>query len=132
MALGATYLLGRRLFDLTTAAVAIAVLAVHGFTTRYATEVRGYSLMVLLTLLAALLLHRAVTEQRRRWWIWYGVLAVLAYFAHELALLTIGAQLLSLLALGRKVPVEARARRERGGRVHVLGVARHHLVGQSC
>ena len=104
LALGATYLLGRRLFDLTTATVAIAVLAVHGFTTRYATEVRGYSLMVLLTLLAALVLHRAVTEKQRRWWIGYGVLAVLAYFAHELALLTIGAQLLSLLALGRKVP----------------------------
>ena len=104
LALGATYLLGRRLFDLTTATVAIVVLAVHGFTTRYATEVRGYSLMVLLTLLAALVLHRAVTEQRRRWWIWYGVLAVLAYFAHELALLTIGAQLLSLMALGRKAP----------------------------
>ena len=63
LALGATYLLGRRLFDLTTAIVAIAVLAVHGFTTRYATEVRGYSLMVLLTLLAALVLHRAVTER---------------------------------------------------------------------
>ena len=104
LALGATYLIGRRFFDLTTAVVAVVVLAVHGFTTRYATEVRGYSLMVLLTLLAALALHRAVTDERRRWWVCYGVLAVLAYFAHELALLTIGAQLVSLLALGRKVP----------------------------
>ncbi len=104
LALGATYLLGRRLFDTTTAVVAIILLAVHGFTTRYATEVRGYSLMVLLTLLAALVLHRAVTERRRRWWVCYAVLAVLAYFSHELALLTIGAQLLSLLALGRKTP----------------------------
>ena len=104
LSLGATYLLGRRLFDTTTAVVAIVLLAVHGMTTRYATEVRGYSLMVMLTLFAALTLHRAVVEPRRRTWMIYGALAVLAYFAHELALLAIGGQLLSLLALGRRTP----------------------------
>jgi mannosyltransferase len=104
LALGTTFVLGRRVFGLTAAVIAIAVLAAHGYTTRYATEVRGYSLMVSLTLLGALALVNAVRTNQRKWWVLYGACAVLALFAHDLAILTVGAQLVSLFALGRDLP----------------------------
>ena len=64
LTLGGTYLLGCRLFDRRTAVIATLVMAAHGLLTRYATEVRGYSLIMLLMVVAALLLTDAVETDR--------------------------------------------------------------------
>lgn len=101
--LGATYLIGCRLFDRVTAVVATAMLAVHGLTTRYATEVRGYSLLVLLTLFGVLLLRDAITRNRRRSWILYAVVSIASFGLHFVAVMFVFAQLITLAAVWRTV-----------------------------
>jgi uncharacterized membrane protein len=127
LALGATYLLGCRLFGRGTAALAIAFLAVHGYTTRYATEVRGYSLLVLLTVLCALLLVDIVRDDRPTSWMLYALCAVLAMATHFLALFTIAAQLVSLLVVRDRVD-----RRRLARLLIVLGAATTVLVVSSA
>jgi hypothetical protein len=103
LALGATYLLGCRVFNRPTAAVAVALLAVHGLASRYASEVRGYSLLVLLTVVCALALIEAVESDRAWAWRLFTVCAVLGLATHFVAVLTIGAQLVALLVVRERV-----------------------------
>ena len=99
LTLAGTYLLGCRLFDRPTAVIATGFLAVHGLTTRYATEVRGYSLVMLLMVWCALLLTDAVRTNRRRSWILFTVLAVSSFGLHFVAVLFVVAQLAALLVV---------------------------------
>jgi hypothetical protein len=103
LTLGGTYLLGWRLFDRWTAVIATALLAAHGLLTRYATEVRGYSLIMLLMVAAALLLTDAVETDRRRSWVLFAGCALVSFGLHFVGVLFVGAQLLALLAVWRTV-----------------------------
>jgi hypothetical protein len=110
--LGGVYLLGCRLFDRPTAIIAVAVLAAHGLLTRYATEVRGYSLIMLLMVISALLLTDAVEHDRRRSWIGFGVCCIASFGLHFVGVLFVGAQLVALLPVRRSL-----------NRRHVMGTA---------
>jgi hypothetical protein len=103
LALGGTYVLGSRIFDRPTAAVGVALLVSHGLSSRYANEVRGYSLLVLLTVVCALALVKAVASDSRWAWRVFTVCAVLALATHFVAMLTIGAQLIALLVVRDRV-----------------------------
>jgi hypothetical protein len=104
LAVGTTYLFGARLFGRSTALLAAAILGVSGVTTAYANQVRGYSLLMLLTVLSSVLLVRAVRADRAGPWVAFTVVAVLGLGAQQVAAFTIVAQFASLAALGRDLP----------------------------
>ena len=102
------YLLCRQLSDKRTALIAAFLLATNTFHIQYSQEARSYSLTVLLTTLATLFLVRAIDRGRPADWTLYTVLSCLAPYCHFYALLVIGAQWISLPALGlRRVPWRA-------------------------
>jgi len=103
LTLGGTYVLGCRLFDRWTAVIATAVLAAHGLLTRYATEVRGYSLIMLLMVVAALLLTDAVETDRRRSWVLFAICSLVSFGLHFVGVLFVGAQVLALLVVWRSI-----------------------------
>ncbi len=103
LTLGGTYLLGCRLFDRWTAVIATAVLVAHGLLTRYATEVRGYSLIMLLMVVAALLLTDAVETDRRRSWVLFAICSLVSFGLHFVGVLFVGAQVLALLVMWRSI-----------------------------
>jgi mannosyltransferase len=91
----------RRMFNTHVALIASLLLATNTFHTFYSQEARAYSLVVLLTTLSCLFFIRAL-DCRTRWdWVWYVLTATLASYSHFFAWLVIGAQWISLLALGR-------------------------------
>lgn len=93
----ALFLLGRRLVGERSAAVACWLLALSGFLFRHAREARGYSLVVLLLILAALALARAGSQEGRRGDLAaFVLLSALAAWAHAYALLATAGQLLAL------------------------------------
>jgi mannosyltransferase len=96
-------LLARRVFDPTTAALSVVLVAVDIPFVAHAREARSYSLALLLTTAAALCLTVALQDGRTRTWLLYGVLAALATYAHLFAALALIGQLLSLAAR-RDVP----------------------------
>jgi mannosyltransferase len=98
------YALGRRLFDKRTGVVAVVLLAGNVQFVGHAREARGYSLAVLLVAASSLLLVRAVQEGEKRDWALYPLVAALAVYAHLLAAFAVLAQLVSLLAVGGRVP----------------------------
>jgi hypothetical protein len=61
------------------------LLAVHPWHIRFGADGRGYSFVVLFTLLAALLLLRALQEDRWRWWLGYGAAQALLLWTLPIA-----------------------------------------------
>jgi uncharacterized membrane protein len=88
---------GRRLVGERSAAVACWLLALSGVRFRHAREARGYSLVVLLLILAALALARAASPEGRRGDLAaFVLLSALAAWTHAYALLATAGQLLAL------------------------------------
>ena len=89
-------------------AIAAAFYALNPLAVTYAQEFRGYSLELLLLTLSSLALMSALsgTSKAARWWAAYALLAALSLYAHLLASLMIGSQLLvvALLVLSKRVP----------------------------
>jgi mannosyltransferase len=98
------FALARRLFGVPTAVIAVVLLAGNVQLVGHAREARGYSLAVLLVTAAALLLVRAVQDDRRLDWALFPLVAALAVYAHLLAAFAVAAQLVSLLLVRRRVP----------------------------
>lgn len=96
------YALGRRLFGSRAGAISALLLAVNPYMIRYAQEARGYSMVVCFVTLSSYFFVLAVERRSMRFWIAYGVCVALGFYTHFFAALVCGAQLLSLLALGRK------------------------------
>jgi mannosyltransferase len=96
------HLLARRLVDRVTALIALGLLSVNPFVVRYAQEVRGYTLALLLVLVATYALVRAVDDDRGRWWVLHGVAGGLALYAHLLTALILMAHLVALMLRGRQ------------------------------
>lgn len=95
-----TYAVGRRLGRRRLGGLAAGFVALSWFAGRYAMEVRGYALALLLSSLSWLGLVAAVgAEQgptRRRWWALFVVTTLLAPLAHGISALQLVAQGASL------------------------------------
>lgn len=102
------YLLSRRLFGSTVAAVASFLLAINAFFITSAQEARGYSLVLLLVTISSYEFVRGI-EQPSRWsWIVYVLASVLAVYTHLFAVFVPLAHLVSLPFLKpRRVSVRA-------------------------
>jgi len=89
-------------------AIAAAFYALNPLAVTYAQEFRGYSLELLLLTLSSLALMSALsgTSTAPRWWVAYALLAALSLYAHPLALLMMGSQLLvvALRVLSKRDP----------------------------
>lgn len=115
------YLLLRRLFDDRVGAVGAVLLALNGFSLRFAQEARTYSLLMLVTT-ASVLLFVAYVQDRRtgRWWAWVAVTALLPY-VHVFGWLVIAVEATAVVAR-RGLPRPP-------GRRLLLGLAVPVLVG---
>ncbi len=98
------YALGRRLFDRTTAMLAVALLCVNVSFVGYARDARSYVLVLLLVTASSFFLVRGVQDRRSRDWAGWAVLTALAVCAHLLAVLVVLAQVAFLLLERASVP----------------------------
>jgi hypothetical protein len=76
------YRLGLRTVGRAAALVAAALTALAPFMVYYSAEARGYQLMLVLVMLAALALLAAVEDPRTRWWVAYGACSCAAAYTH--------------------------------------------------
>ncbi|WP_123678037.1 glycosyltransferase family 39 protein [Couchioplanes caeruleus] len=83
--------LGRRLFTPLIGLLSGLLLCIVPNSSRYAAEARPYAFTCLLSVLALLLLLRALERPRRWRWIGYGVAVVLLGASHLIALATLAA-----------------------------------------
>jgi mannosyltransferase len=98
------YVLGRRLFDRITAALAVALMCVNVSYVGYARDARSYALALLLVTASACFFVRGVQDRRARDWAGWAVLGALAVWAHLFAALVVVAQIAWLLLERRSVP----------------------------
>lgn len=99
------YALGKRLSSERVALISALLLAVHGSHVGYSQELRGYTLVVFLGATSTLLLILGVEENRKRYWVLYWVVSVLAVYTHFFGGLAVAAQWASLCwAPPRSVP----------------------------
>lgn len=82
---GLLIVLGRRLFDGPVALVSGVLLAVNPFVVKWSQQARGYTLLLALSLLAVVLLLRALERGSRRAWIEYGVVFAAVFVWHPVA-----------------------------------------------
>lgn len=71
-AVAATAWLTREFFGPRAGVVAAFLLALHPWLIRYASEARGYSMILCFLPMAAVLWKRSLTQGRWKWWILYG------------------------------------------------------------
>ncbi len=79
------YVLARRLFGSTAAAVAGTIAAISPFQVHFSQEVRMYILMSLWLMLATYAYWRATETSGWSWWAVFAVCAALAQYSHNLA-----------------------------------------------
>ncbi len=92
------YAIGRRLFDYPTGFFAAFLATISPYWTWYSQEVKMYTLVTLLALLAIYGLRRAVESGERRWWVVQIVATSLAFYTHILAALLVPVQILLYFA----------------------------------
>lgn len=97
------YVLGRRLADPWTGAIAAVVVAGHGLVVQWGQQVRGYTLATVAVAVATLLLVDAIERPSTGRSVAYGAVAAITAYSHLVAGLVIATHALSLLAL-RPVP----------------------------
>ena len=83
------YALARRLLDARAARWAVLLMALSPYMVWYAQEVKMYTWVPLLVLLALYALERACVTAQRRWWLTMLVATSLAFYSHILAALLI-------------------------------------------
>ena len=87
------YRIGRELFSERAGLAVAFITAIAPFHVQYSQEIRMYSLLVLLLMLATWCYIRTWKDTRWRWWVLFGVFAGLAMYTQQLAafyLLAIG------------------------------------------
>ncbi len=94
------WLLGRRLVGARAAALAAVLLALHPYAIQWGQQLRGYSLLVLLTVASTLLFVRAVESPTWRNSIAFGVVTALSVYTQFFAVLVAVAQVASLVVRG--------------------------------
>jgi mannosyltransferase len=96
-AIPATYVLGKRLFGEREGIVSAILSAVNMFQIRYSQEARGYSLVMLLSIVSTYYFLRAMDMPRqKRYWFGYMIASALGVYAHIFFYLVMAAQWLSL------------------------------------
>lgn len=91
------YVLGSRLFGWRTGLVAALLVAFSPYLTWYGQEVRMYTLVPALAVLAIYSLRRAIEGEAKRWWVVQILSTSMAYYSHILAALLVPVQALLLL-----------------------------------
>jgi hypothetical protein len=76
------FAVGRRTVGTSAALVACALATFSPFLVYYSAEARGYALMVVFVLLAALAVLLAVERGGRRWWVLFAVASCAAVYSH--------------------------------------------------
>lgn len=101
-AVPAIYMLGRRLVGKPAALIASLLVAINGFHIEWSQQVRGYSLLVLLSILSSYFFVRSIEQPLARNWCGYILASVLAVYAHLFAVLMVAAHGASLGLLPRR------------------------------
>ncbi len=96
------YSLGTRLFGSRVGSAAALLLSVNAFFIRYAQEARGYSLLVLLTIISSYCFVGVIERFSWRDWAAHGVSGVLAIYAHAFGALVFIAHVMSVAFLPRR------------------------------
>lgn len=96
------YALGRHLLGQRQAAIAVMLMVVNSFFVRYAQELRGYSLVLLLTTTASYLFLIAIEKPSWKRWGVYVVVSALAVYAHFFGALVVAAHALCLVVSRRR------------------------------
>jgi mannosyltransferase len=91
------YVLGHRLFDQFVGLLTALLVAVSAYLTWYGQEVKMYTLVLALGLLAIYGQRRALDGCNRRWWAVYVIATTLAFYSHILAALLIPVHVLLYL-----------------------------------
>lgn len=76
------FLLIRRLFGRFAGLISLLFLVVSPILIRYSDEARMYTLVSLIVMGATWLLLKATETNRRRWYVWYGILVGLGMWTH--------------------------------------------------
>ncbi len=92
------YALGRRLFDRPVGLLATLLWAFSPYSVWYGQEVKMYTLLPALALLAIYALRRAIEGGGRRWWVAQIVATSMACYSHILAAMLIPVQVLLYFA----------------------------------
>lgn len=87
LGVSATYTLGARLFGKAEGLVGAFLLCMSPLHVRYSQDARFYSLLAFLSLLSWYFLHRAISDNRRAWWIGFVTCTVLNAYNHLFGLL---------------------------------------------
>jgi mannosyltransferase len=101
----AMYALGKQLYGRRVGLISALLVTVSACHVRASQWIRSYSLMLLLLVLAAWFLARALEQPSFRNWTLYAITAALSVYCHLYATLALGAQLVSLVLLSaREIP----------------------------
>jgi len=79
------YLVGKELFNKRTGIVSAYLLGVNGKLIYFGQEIRGYSLLLFLTLCSCFLAIKCVKAPSRKTWTWYVVVNVAGVYVHFFA-----------------------------------------------
>lgn len=105
LSVAALFALGRHLGGRLLGAIAAGMLAINPFFIAYAQEARGYSLLLLLSILSTYFLVRAIEEPGLPWrWAAYVATAVLMVYTHLFGLFVLAAHAATLPFLPQRVP----------------------------
>lgn len=105
LAVAAVWLLGVPTVPLAVARVAAVILAVHPLAVHYSREGRGYSLLILLSLLTILTLSRAIESGSRRWWVAWAASLALCTMTYYLGVIFILVSAVQIAVARRKEAV---------------------------
>ncbi|HUU85449.1 MAG TPA: glycosyltransferase family 39 protein [Phycisphaerae bacterium] len=111
VSIGVLYALARRVSCRTTAAIAVALLAVCNFSVAYAQEARFYALIQLLSLISSLFLCRLIERQNLRDAAGYAVATSALLWTHTFGWFVLAAQVVWLLTAWRDPPPPGTPRR---------------------
>lgn len=79
LAVGLTYLVGKKLFGEATGVIGAFLLSISAFHIQYSQEARSYAFTVVLTLLSLYCLLQALENNRLRDWIGFSIVSVLSF-----------------------------------------------------
>ena len=95
----ALYLFARRVTTENEALIATLVMTVSYHHIWFSQNARGYAGLLFWTLLASWLFLRALTENRRRLWLYYAVAVTLGMFTHQTMVFLVIAQFLMVVGI---------------------------------
>lgn len=82
MALSGAFLLARRYFSRSIAAVSLLFLALSPTLIRYSDEARMYTMAAVIVLAATYVLTKATASGKKSWWVTYGILVSFGMWTH--------------------------------------------------